>query len=158
MNIDKKLSCDEIYDKNNRSAISKNIELQATIITESLLRKGGMNGLSVLSGFDFDKDVNFRININSLDSALDQALIQNPLDSLKLSDDTKENIYIPRYKRIDKIKTFYKGQNPTAITFYCAFPKKALGQHSKSITLTFSNSGYSIPLTWDIQALFDSKI
>lgn len=154
VNAEEKLSYNEIYDRNTRTAASKNIKLQTTIITESLLSKGET---TELSGFDFNKHVYFKISINSLEGALDQALMQNPLDSLKLTEDSRK-IDISGYKQIDKIKTFYKRQAPIAITFYCVFPKSALGPDRKDLTLSLTDNGVAIPLVWDIQTLIANKI
>ena len=154
VNADANLDYREIYDRNTRTAALKNIKVQATLYSESLLIKEGDPSLA---GFDFNMYMYFRVNINSLEGPLGHALIQNPLDSLKLAEDTR-TIGTSGYKQIDKIKTFYKGQVPITVTFFCAFPKSALGPDRKDLTLTLLTNGIAIPLVWDIQTLIVNSI
>jgi hypothetical protein len=154
VDADANLGYREIYDRNTRTADSKSVKLQATVFTESLLHKEENPDLA---GLDFNKYIYFRVNINSLEGPLDQGLVRNPLENLKLTEDSN-TISTSGYKQIDKIKTFYKRQVPTAITFYCAFPKNALGPDRKDLTLTLSNNGITIPLVWDVQNLIANKI
>ncbi len=152
--VDANLGYREIYDRNTRAADSKNIKIQATVFTESMLRKEENFDLA---GFDFNKYVYFKVNINSLEGPLDPAMLRNPLDSLKLTEDTK-TISTSGYKQIDKIKTFYKRQVPVSITFFCAFPKSELGPDRKDLTLTLTDKGDAIPLVWDVRSLIANKI
>ena len=154
VNADEQLGYNEIYDRNTRTAASGNLRLQATIITGALLRK---EEVTELSGFDFNNNIYFRININSLDGPLDQALIRDPLDRLKLTEDTK-TIHTSGYRQIDKIRIFYKRQQPMVITFYCAFQKEALGPQRKNLTLSLSDNSLPISLVWDIQTLIANNI
>lgn len=153
INVDS-LSYSDIFSMMTRVNSSGNMKMQATMITEPLMRKE--NAGKDLPKYDFIRYFYFKININSLKGPLGQDLVKNPVSVIQLSDGLR-NIPPAAEIKTEETRTFYKREDPVSITFVSAFPRDKDISNLRNLKLSMSHAGNEIQLIWDIQSLKTNK-
>jgi chromosome segregation ATPase len=149
------LTYDEVYTLLTRNQSTDNMKVQATMISELLMRRE--NAGRILSQFDFKGFYYLKININALKGSFSQKFIDNPREGILITDGAQE-IRPPQGVALEEVKTFYKKDKPVSLSFLYIIPKDTTVSELEKLELVLSDRGEAVRMNWDIQKLKADKI
>jgi chromosome segregation ATPase len=149
------LTYDEVFTLLTRDQSTDNIKVQATMVSELLMRRE--NAGRILSQFDFKRFYYLKININALNGSLSQKFIDNPREGILITDGDQE-VRPAQGVALENVKTFYKKDEPVSLSFLYIIPKDRTVSALKRLELVLSDRGEAVQMSWDIQKLKTDKI
>lgn len=142
------LSYEELFSMSTRSASGKTVKVQATMLSEALVKMPERTAEE--RSFAFSRNFYFKITVNALQPPLSKPLVADPISRVSLTAGGKKVIPLGDPKIVGQ-KTFFRRDVPVSTTFYVVAPHTGVPMAS-AVSLNLSTGTEDIPLQWDASA------